>query len=283
MVHLAIATRGDCHDVRRKLSDREPSDCTLPHTRLDRVRWRTEIGARRADSALVSDHHHNLLLRGLSPETLHALTAGEKPVALRCGEVICEAGRGIGRVWFPLQGAISLFLPVAKQSRIEVGLIGREGMVAVASILGMTVSLLRGVVQIPGSAWSLDAKRFGALLEVNPELRTQLNRYVHVRMQQLAQSTACKSFHVIEGRLVRWLLMSRDRSRGDELALTHENLAQVLGVRRAGISLAAASLQERRLIEYSRGHIVLLDRHGLEAAACSCYASEKRLYARIMR
>jgi CRP-like cAMP-binding protein len=230
----------------------------------------------------VSIATHNLLLGGLGARDRQALLEGLEPLTMCSGELLAEPGQRATQVIFPLECSITLMLAVDGESPVEAGLIGREGMLGVPLALGAPLSAFRATVQGPGRAWCVEGTRFSALLARNPALRQHLNRYACVRLLQLAQSAACRGFHRVEGRLARWLLMSRDRARSDELALTHEFLAQMLGVRRAGVTIAAHALQERHLIRYARGRIVLLDKRGLESAACSCYANEKKIYARMM-
>ncbi len=222
---------------------------------------------------------NNLLLRGLNPGARNVLLAGTKPVALRPGEIMTDAGRRIAQVIFPIDCSISLMLPVVGEAQVEAGLIGREGMVGIPLVLGTSVSAMSAVVQGAGSAWCVDAARFTAQLARNAALRLRLNRYVYVRLIQTVHGASCRNSHRVEARLTSWLLMSRDRARTDELVLTHELLARMLGVRRAGVTVAASALQDRGLIRYVRGHIELLDGRGLEAAACACYQNEKDIYA----
>lgn len=225
---------------------------------------------------------NNLLLEGLNARGRQSLLHGMDPVAMRSGELLCEAGQRATQVIFPLECSISMMLVIDGELPVEAGLVGREGMLGIPLVLGAAVSGFRAVVQGSGLAWCIDATRFTAHLERNAGLRLRMHRYVHVRMLQLAQSAACRSFHLVEGRLARWLLMSRDRARSNELALTHELLAHMLGVRRAGVTIAAHGLQDRHLIRYARGRIQLLNPRGLETAACTCYANERRIYARMM-
>ena len=226
---------------------------------------------------------NNLLLAQLGTAERRALLAGTQPVTLRAGEPIFDVGKLVARVIFPIECSVSLMSCSAGQPLVEAGLIGREGMLGLSLLFGVSVSAFRAVVQGPGRAWCLEPTHFTAQLAHNAALRQRLHRYVYVRLLQLAQSSACMGIHRIEGRLARWLLMSRDRARSGELALTHEELASILGVRRAGVTIAASALQERGLIRYARGHIEVLDDFGLEAAACPCYTNEIKIYARLMR
>ena len=226
---------------------------------------------------------NNLLLGRLSDRERESLMSDGETVKLRAGETLSDTGQPITHAYFPLDSAVTLLVSAAGQPPLEIGLIGREGMLGVPLILGVAAASFRGVVQGAGSAWRIEAKRLGRNLDSNAALRKCLLKYAHVRVVQIAHSAACRSFHRVEARLARWLLMSRDRARSNELTLTHEGLAGTLGVRRAGVSLAANDLQARHLIRYARGKIELLDGHGLEAVACPCYAGEKKVYARFLR
>lgn len=226
---------------------------------------------------------NNLLLGSLGARDRHALLPEGEPVGLQAGARIMAAGRRLAHVHFPIDCAISLLIEAIDRPLLEVGLIGREGMLGVPLILGVRHSNVSGFVQASGLAWRVDAARFARCMDSSPPLRHRMQRYVHVHMTQLTEAAACKHFHKLSERLARWLLMSADRLQSSELALTHQYLSTVLGVRRAGTTLAARGLQERGLIHYSRGHIALLDRAGLEAAACPCYAREKKLFENLMR
>ena len=150
-------------------------------------------------------------------------------------------------------------------------MVGREGMVGVALALGVAKSPVRALVQGGGAAMRMSSGRFAGALRRSPALRDGLHAYIHELMSQISRTAACNRFHVVQARLARWLLMTRDRVGSDEFRMTHEFLAAMLGVRRVGVTEAATALQRRRLIEYSRGRIRILDRAGLRAASCSCY------------
>lgn len=202
-----------------------------------------------------------------------------EPVQLELSEVLSEAGTPTRHVYFPTDGFISLVALVEGSPSLEVGMVGREGMVGAQLVLGVVAAPLRALVQGPGAAWRIGTKAFRSELEHSPALQRGLNRYLYVLMAQLAASAGCLRFHQIGARLARWLLMTQDRAHADSFHVTHEFLAYMLGVRRVGITTAASALQRSGLIEYHRGELTVLDRSGLEAAACGCYAADRRTYA----
>lgn len=203
-------------------------------------------------------------------------------VTLELGEVLNEPGRPTGFVYFPVEGFISLLAVIDEIPSLEVGIVGWEGMYGVHLAVGVTVAPLRALVQGAGTAWRLGAAAFRRELAASVALRRALNRYVYVTMSQIASSAACLQSHVIRPRLARWLLMTQDRAGAGSFYVTHELLADMLGVRRVGITIAAGLLQKEGLIQYSRGALTVLSRTGLEAAACSCYAADRSLYAQVM-
>jgi CRP-like cAMP-binding protein len=214
----------------------------------------------------------NELLAAMPRKAHDRLVPALTPVALAFGEVLYEPGATITQVYFPCESMVSLLLPVENHLDIEVGLVGREGMVGASLALGIPHSPVKALVQGAGSALCLSAASFRRELVRTPALQRAVNRYIYSLMAQITQTAACNRFHVVEARLARWLLLTRDRMRSLKFRMTHEFLSHMLGVRRVGVTEAASSLQRQKLIEYSRGNIRILDERGLEAACCGCYA-----------
>lgn len=224
----------------------------------------------------------NRLLAVLPRRESQRLLADCQAVELQLGKVLYEPDARIRHVYFPTDSFISLMIPVDGVTNLEVGLIGNEGMLGSPVILGVDVSPLRALVQGAGLAWRMSAAMFARQLGRSPVLRRRLHRYLQVQLSQLAQTAACTRFHVVEKRLARWLLMTQDRAHGDEFRVTHEFLAYMLGVRREGVTQAANALQLRKLIRYHRGAVTVLDRLGMEAAACGCYQADRDTYDRLL-
>jgi CRP-like cAMP-binding protein len=219
------------------------------------------------------------LLPGSSRSRLLAIC---EPVDLELGEVLGEVGTPTRHVYFPTIGFISLVTTIKGRPTLEVGMVGREGMLGTQLVLGVETAPLHAVVQGAGAAWRIGAPEFTRELAHTAALQRGLNRYVYVTMAQLASSASCLRFHQIGPRLARWLLMTQDRAHSDRFRLTHEFLAYMLGVRRVGITTAASVLQRDGLIHYRRGEIQILNRRGLKAAACSCYAADREAYINLL-
>ncbi len=228
--------------------------------------------------AAVQNHLIELLPR---KDRLHLLALC-KPVELVLGEVLSESGEPTRYVYFPVNSFISLVTEIDGKPVLEVGMIGREGMLGAPLALGVAIAPLYSVVQGAGTALRIAAKSFLSELEQSEALQRGIDRYLYVLMTQLARSAGCLRFHQIGPRLARWLLMTQDRAHTRHFHVTHEFLAYMLGVRRVGITDAAGNLQRSGLIEYHRGELTVLDRPGLEAAACGCYAADQKAYAGLM-
>ena len=217
----------------------------------------------------------NRLLAALPRKDYQGLLSGLVPVDLVFGDVLYEPGMPIRDVYFPSQSLVSLLTVVEGHLALEVGMVGREGMVGVPLALGIDASPVRALVQGDGPALRMNAARFRGELRGSPPLQRALHRYVYTLMAQISQTAGCNRFHVVQSRLARWLLMTRDRVRSGEFRMTHQFLSLMLGVRRVGVTEAASALQRRKLIEYTRGNIRILDDRGLEQAACACYEGIK--------
>jgi CRP-like cAMP-binding protein len=191
-------------------------------------------------------------------------------VELRKGEVLYEPGEQLRAAYFPIQGMISL-VAQADGKALEVALVGDEGMVGVPLLLGADSKPLRVLVQSSGNAWRIKAATLKRMTDDKRDLRQALNRYVVLRLAQVAQSAICANAHQLEARLVRRILMMQDRYHSNEISATHESLANMLGVQRTSVSIVAVTLQRKKLVQYSRGILTVLDQKGLEALSCGCY------------
>jgi CRP-like cAMP-binding protein len=228
--------------------------------------------------ATVENHLIELLPRN-DRRNLLALC---EPIQLVLAEVLCEPGKPTQHAYFPIDGFISLVARTDSHPGLEVGMIGREGMLGAQLALGVATVPLHALVQGPGASWRITTADFRRELARSAALRRGLERYIYVLMSQLAASATCLRFHLIGPRLARWLLMSQDRAHSNSFHVTHEVLALMLGVRRVGITTAASALQRSGLIEYHRGDLTVLDRRGLEAMACGCYAADRQAYAELL-
>ena len=217
----------------------------------------------------------NSLLAALPPHAYRAIRSGFEEVQLGFGDILYEPGQEIRHVYFPGGSLVSLLTLVDSHSALEVGMVGREGMLGVSLTLGSKVSPVRALVQGSGAALRMTSKRFQREFKRSRPLQRGLYTYLNALMAQITQTAACNRFHRIEGRLARWLLMTSDRVCSDKFELTQDFLSHMLGVRRVGVTEAASALQKQKLIEYRRGHITILDHAGLEAASCPCYAIVK--------
>lgn len=222
--------------------------------------------------------NHNQLIERLPRNDRQRLLAASESVVLGLAEVLAEVGKPTRHVYFPTSGFISLVAAIDNKPGVEVGMVGREGMLGAQLVLGVGAMPLHALVQGQGTAWRIGASAFKRELDNSAALRQGLQRYIYVLMAELASAAACLRFHLIEQRLARWLLMSQDRAESDRFHVTHEFLAYMLGVRRVGVTAAAGGLQRAGLISYRRGELTVRDRTGLEAAACSCYAKGRLTY-----
>jgi CRP-like cAMP-binding protein len=225
----------------------------------------------------------NRLVASLPLKDRQRLVASCKLVNLTRGDVLWQPQTRIRHAYFPIEAAVAQLMPVYGHLSLQVALIGSEGLLGVPLLLGIDVPPLLASVQATGLALQITAASFRRELAFSAALRRSLNRYVFVLMSQLAQSTTCMRFHGLDARLARWLLLTRDCVHSNEFHITHELLAQMLGVRRVGVTNAAGLLKRRRLISYRRGNVIVLDGDGLQATACGCYQDGKDVYNRMLK
>lgn len=223
----------------------------------------------------------NGLLDALPSSTRKRMFAACESIELLPSAILHEAGDRLRHVYFPTAGFISMMTPAETCASIEVGMVGREGMVGIPLLMGVAASSLHYIVHGAGGALRITAACFRGELERSRALRNRLGLYAYANLQQVEQIAACIRFHTVEQRLARWLLTAHDRA-SSSLRATHLSLAKALGVRRSGVTNAAASLQHAGFIHYSRGDITILDRAGLQARACGCYAATGKTYGRIV-
>jgi CRP-like cAMP-binding protein len=223
----------------------------------------------------------NRLLAVLGSEERERLLRGAKSESFEAHEVLYVQGREITHVYFPVTGVISLVVKMTDADDVEATTIGNEGVVGIPVILGVPSTTMEALWQVPGRALKMPA---GVLLEEirrTASLNRLLLRYAEAVMVQFAQHAACNRSHSMEQRCARWLLMTHDRVEGDEFPLTQQFLAQMLGVRRATVTVIAGALHKAGLIAYRRGRIRIVDRRGLEGAACECYDVVRRVMNRV--
>ena len=224
----------------------------------------------------------NRLLAALPPEVAERLRPALRSEVLAQGQVLMEAGGPIERIYFPEEGIVSAVCVFPDGTVAEMSTTGCEGFVSIVAALEGERALARHVVQVPGAALSLDADTFRRMLDEEPALRSVSLAYVQAYIAQALQYVACNGMHNVEERCARWLLMCHDRIRGNDFPLTQEFLADMLGVHRPTVSVAAKSLQTAGLIRYSRGLVTVLDRMGLENASCACYGMLRRQFERLL-
>lgn len=259
----AVSADGSMHAVVTR-GNVSTSDHPRPALRGDRANAKGLVSAARTDLG-------NRLLAALPVSHRERLRDGLQSVTLTYGEVLHEPGEPMRHVYFPSDCLVSMLTVVEGHHALEVGLVGREGMVGSRVAFGIGTSPVRALVQGTGTALRMSSTRFLLELQRSPELRGAVLQFADSLMGQITRTAGCNRFHRIEARLARWLLMTRERLPSVRFRLTQEFLADMLGVRRVGVTCAARELQRRKLIHYRRGIITILDQKGLEAASCSCY------------
>jgi CRP-like cAMP-binding protein len=224
----------------------------------------------------------NRLLDALPLDVIERLRPHLETVIMERGQTVHEPGQTADHAMFPTRGMISLVAEMSDGAAVEIGMIGKEGIFGVSTLLGDDNPTQRAMVQLAGSALRMPSRLLRQEVEGNAGAQGLLLRYAQVTLTTAAQTAACNRLHLIEQRCARWLLSAHDRAEADKFPMTHEFLAMMLGVRRAGVSVAAHSLQTSGLISYNHGTMAILDRSGLEAAACECYRVIQNEFARLM-
>lgn len=226
--------------------------------------------AARSSKAIRTPGVPNLLLATLPEEDRELITAESESVRLRLRDVLHEPGGGAEYVYLPSSGVVSLLTVLEDGSAVEIATVGNEGLIDVAAYLGLE-SPARWLVQVPGEALRIKASSLRALAEKSGALLSVIHNYMLAMFVLVSQTAACNRKHSVGERCARWLLMTHDRVDGDQFPITHDFLADMLGVRRPSVSIAMGALSRAGLIDYRRGKLTLKDRAGLEKAACTCY------------
>src|SRR5947208_1177293 len=235
-----------------------------------------------ARNASGASPKENRLLAAMPPDEYQQLAGSLERVSMALGKAVYESGETQGYVYFPTTSIVSLLYVLADGGSAEIAVTGREGLVGISLFMGGETTPNRAVVQSAGNGYRLHASVLKREFERGGSLQHLLLRYTQALITQMAQTAVCNRHHALEQQLCRWLLLSLDRLPANELVMTQELIANMLGVRREGVTEAAGNLQKARLINYSRGHITVLDRPKLEARVCECYAVVKREYDRLI-
>jgi CRP-like cAMP-binding protein len=236
-------------------------------------------------SSQVHPHHEqhtNLLLSALPEQDYRCLIPDLEYVTYNLGDSIYEPGARQNYIYFPTTCIVSLFYTTENGMTCEVGLIGNEGAVGISLFMGVDSMINQAVVQLAGGAFRMRADTLQMKFRLGGEFQCLLLRYTLTRIIQVSQTAVCNRLHSVEQRLCRWLLLCHDRVQSDDLAMTQEFIANMLGSRREGVTAAAGRLQDAGLINYNRGKIKILDRASLEAQVCECYGVVRREYERIL-
>jgi CRP-like cAMP-binding protein len=230
----------------------------------------------------TADPRENNLLAALPPAEFERLRDNLEPLDLPLGLVLYESGTTMSHVHFPTTAVISLLYVMADGASAEIGVVGNEGVVGISLFMGGGSTPSRAVVQSAGKGFRLASRRIKEAFDDSGQVMHLLLRYTQALITQMTQTAACNRHHSLDQQLCRWLLMTLDRLRAGEIVMTQELMANMLGVRREGVTESALKLQRAGLIRYARGHISILDRAGLEHRSCECYAVVKREYERLL-
>ena len=234
------------------------------------------------ESSNPGNLHDNRLIAALPEEVYGRLRPALEPVAFGLGDVVYDTGGRMAHIYFPTTAVVSLIYTMMDGDTAEMGLVGNEGVVGIALFMGGETTPNQAVAQVAGGALRMTAQAMLAEFRRGGPFQLALLRYTQALITQISQTAVCNRLHPIEQRLCRWLLLTRDRLPSDQILMTQEFIAHMLGVRREGVTAAAHHLQAAGLIRYARGHISILDRKGLEAAACECYRVVKDEFDRLI-
>ena len=231
---------------------------------------------------IAPDQFANELLASMPPEVLLRIAPQLELVDLPLGQVLYESGSQIAHVHFPINAIVSLLYVLEDGASAEIAVVGHEGLVGIALFMGGETTPSRAVVQSAGKGYRLSAAHIKTEFNRGGPVLHLLLRYTQALITQMAQTAVCNRHHSLDQQLCRWLLLSLDRLSGNELVMTQELIANMLGVRREGVTEAALKLQKLGLIQYARGRITVLNRAGLEERVCECYAVVKKEYDRLL-
>ena len=229
-------------------------------------------------------YNNNQILAALPQDEASRFLAQQvETVPLKLGSTLFMPDEQLAYVYFPLEGVVSLLVTLSDGETVESGVVGNEGVVGISAVLGADVSTNQALVQDSGSALRIKTSALRALIRQGGALHDLLLRFTHTLLTQISQTAACNRIHTINERLARWLLLTHDRVNGDNCELTHDFLARMLGTRRSGVTVAASTLRQAGMINYTRGNVSILDREALEDASCECYRNVKAEYDRLFK
>jgi CRP-like cAMP-binding protein len=230
---------------------------------------------------VLASRPQNVFLESLSPNDFEAIRPHLKTVELSQDLSLIELGQPVTNVYFPHTAVISLVVELEAGERVEVAMVGPDGILGVFAALGEPVALINAIVMLPGSASVIEVDQLRSVFLQNATMRETMVRHGQALFVQAQQTAACNAAHAVEARLARWLLRVRDLSGSDRFKLTQEFMAQMIGARRNSVSIVAHALQQSNVLRYRRGHLEIIDLDGLKRTACECYHAVKAQYQRL--
>jgi len=278
------------HDLIRRYAQKADTVCSVARLTVrfvDKTGFVSTILEMKRNYAMpatigAQDPRQNRLLAVLPEPEYQRILPHLQPVPLPLGKVLYESGGRLGWVYFPTTAIVSLLYVMDNGQSAEMAVVGNDGVLGIALFMGGATVTNRAVVQSAGQAYRMSGKRLMEEFSLSGKFQHLLLRYTLALLSQMGQTAVCNRHHSIDQQLCRWLLLSHDRLRGNELEMTQELIADMLGVRREGVSEAAGNLQRDGLIDYNRGHITILDRPGLEARVCECYQVVRNEFHRLL-